>query len=294
MISTRTNTLTRWFLAASLVVLPLAAQDIISVVGGMVYHIEGDALIEDKAVKFDPARPPQLEKGEKLRTEMGRAEVMIVHDGFMRLSPYSSMEMVRVGSDTAHMRLHKGWAIVDLKEVWDNESVSAEIGDNQIKFLKGGLYRLEARENEPVRVKVFKGKAAVVVNGNETTIKSKKMVEIDGASGAVVKFDPKDIDTFDEWQRIRAGVILEKRKAAMALARKGEGERADLLLLKQGSAMWGCRQAGIGCQGSLGGGIGGAGGGRGGFGGSGPGVSSSGGRPAGGGGAPSGGGGGGR
>ena len=288
MISTRTLTVTRWLLAASLVVLPLGAQEIISAVGGMVYHIEGDALIEGKAVKFDPARPPQLKKGEKLRTEMGRAEVMIVHDGFMRLAPYSSMEMVRAGSDTAHMRLHKGWAIVDLKEVWDKESVSAVIGDNEIKFLKGGLYRLEARENEPVRVKVFKGKAAVVVDGDERSIKSKKMIEIGGASDAAVKFDPKDIDTFDEWQRLRAGVIAEKRKAAMAAARKGEGERADLLLLKQGSAMWGCRQVGIGCRGSLGGGLGGSQGGIGGRGGGGGAP-----RPAGGaagGGAPGGGG----
>ncbi len=293
MIWTRTLTVTSRLLAASLLVLPLGAQELISAIGGMVYHIEGDALIEDKAVKFDPARPPQLAMGEKLRTEMGRAEVMVVHDGFMRLAPYSSMEMVRAGSDTAHMRLHKGWAIVDLKEVWDSESVSAVIGDNEIKFLKGGLYRLEARENEPVRLKVFKGKAAIVVDGDEKTVKSKKMIEIGGASDVAVKFDHKDIDTFDEWQRHRNGIIAEKQKAAMALARKGEGERADLLLLKQGSAMWGCRQAGIGCSGAMGGGIGGAGG-RGGFGGSGPGVSrggGGGGRPAGGG-APAGGGGG--
>lgn len=289
MIATGTLSVTRWFLAASLVMLPLGAQEIISAVGGMVYHVEGDALIEDKALKFDPARPPQLKKGEKLRTETGRAEVMVVPEGFMRLAPYSSMEMVRVGSDSAQMRLHKGWAIVDLREVWDKDSVSVVIGENEIKFLKGGLYRLEARENEPVRLKVFKGKAAVVVAGNEMTVKSKRMMEIRGASDAAVKFDPKDIDSFDEWQRIRAGVIGEKRKAAMAAARKGEGERADLLLLKQGSAMWGCRQTGIGCRGALGGGLGGSQGGIGGPGRSGGGASRT---P--GGGAPAGGGGGGR
>ena len=287
MISTGTLSVTRWFLAASLVVLPLGAQEIISAVGGMVYHVEGDVLIEDKALKFDPARPPQLKKGETLRTETGRAEVMVVHDGFMRLAPYSSMEMVRVGSDTAQMRLHKGWAIVDLREVWDKDSVSAVIGENEIKFLKGGLYRLEARENEPVRLKVFKGKAAVITDGEEKPVKSKRMMEIGGASDAAVKFDPKDIDSFDEWQRLRAGVIGEKRKAAMAAARKGEGERADLLLLKQGSAMWGCRQTGIGC-GALGGGLGGS---QGGIGGPGRGGGAP--RPAGGaagGGAPGGGG----
>ena len=182
---------------------------------------------------------------------------MVVPEGFMRLAPYSSMEMVRVGSDSAQMRLHKGWAIVDLREVWDKDSVSVVIGENEIKFLKGGLYRLEARENEPVRLKVFKGKAAVITDGEEKPVKSKRMMEIGGASDAAVKFDPKDIDSFDEWQRLRAGVIGEKRKAAMAAARKGEGERADLLLLKQGSAMWGCRQTGIGC-GAFGGGLGGS------------------------------------
>ncbi len=291
MASKRAWILTRWFLAMSLVAMPLAAQDIISVVGGMVYHVEGDIFIEDKAIKFDPGRRPQLEKGEKLRTENGRTEVMVVHDGFMRLAPHSSMEMVRAGSDSAQMRLHNGTAIVDLAEVWDSDSVSAFIGDNQIKFLKGGLYRLEARENEPARIKVFKGKAAVMVDDKEIAVKSKRVFELGGESSAAVKFDHKDIDGFDEWQRVRAGIIVEKRKTAIAAARKGEGERADQILFKQGSAMWGCRQVGIGCRGALGGGIGG--GRQGGIGG--PGVGGGGGArpPSGGaGGAPGGGGGG--
>ena len=288
MASKRAWILATWFLAVSLIAMPLAAQEIISAVGGMVYHVEGDIFIEDKAVKFDPGRRPQLEKGEKLRTENGRAEVMVVHDGFMRLAPYSSMEMVRAGSDSAQMRLHHGTAIVDLAEVWDSDSVAAFIGDNQIKFLKGGLYRLEARENQPPRVKVFKGKAAVVVDGKEMAVKSKRVFELGGESSAAVKFDHKDLDGFDEWQRVRAGIIVQKRKVAMAAARKGEGDRADQLLLKQGSAMWGCRQIGIGCRGALGGGLGGGRGGSGGPPGAGGGAS----RPQAGGGAPPGGGGG--
>ena len=232
------------------VVLPIGAQTIISAVGGMVYHVEGEIFINDKALKFDPARLSQMKKGETLHTKEGRAEVMVVHDGFMRLAPHSIVELISVGSDTAQVKLHKGTAILELVEVWDRDSVAAFIGDHKIKFHKRGLYRLEAGGDAPSMATVFKGKASVVINDSEKTIKSKREMNLGDGSYVAVKFDPKakGTDDFQKWHQLRAGIINTQREEAMAAARRGEGgEAADQLLLKQGSAMWGCRQAGWGC-----------------------------------------------
>ena len=249
-------------LMISAVVLPIGAQTIISAVGGMVYHVEGEIFINDKAVTFDPARRPQMKKSETLRTEEGRAEIMVVHDGFMRLAPHSIVELISAGHGSAQVKLHEGTVIVELVEVWDRDSVAAFIGDHKIKFHKGGLYRLEAGGDTPSMVKVFKGKASVVINDNEKTIKSKREMNLGDGSYVAVKFDPKakGTDDFQKWHQLRAGIINTQREEAMAAARRGEGgEAADQLLLKQGSAMWGCRQAGIGCgMGGGGGNLGGA------------------------------------
>jgi len=235
-------------LMISAAVLPIGAQTVISAVGGMVYHVEGEVFVNNKAVTFDPARRPQIKKGETLRTEEGRAEIMIVHDGFMRLAPHSIVELISAGSDSAQVRLRKGTAIVELVEVWDRDSVAAFIGDHKIKFHKGGLYRLEAGGETPAIVKVFKGKASVVINDGEKAIKSKREMNLGDGSYAAVKFDPKDTDDFHKWHQLRAGIINTQRKEAMAAARRGEsGVATDQLLLRQGSAAWGCRQAGWGC-----------------------------------------------
>ena len=205
-------------LMISAVVLPIGAQTIISAVGGMVYHVEGEIFINDKALKFDPARLSQMKKGETLHTKEGRAEVMVVHDGFMRLAPHSIVELISVGSDTAQVKLHKGTAILELVEVWDRDSVAAFIGDHKIKFHKGGLYRLEAGGDAPSTVTVFKGKASVVINDSEKTIKSKREMNLGDGSYVAVKFDPKakGTDDFQKWHQLRADIINTQREEAMA------------------------------------------------------------------------------
>jgi hypothetical protein len=228
---------------------PAVAQDIISAVGGMIYHSDGPFQIGDKEVTVDPGRPPQLKKGEKLETGDSRVEVMLVTSGFVRLAAGSSMEMILAGSDSARFRLHKGSAVVDLKDVWDEESVSAVAGDVEVMFRKRGLYRIDASEGEPPTVKVFRGKARVEVPGGRTDVGGKKMVTVSAADvkPAAVKFDPAETDSLDEWNRARDQLVAQKRKEAITAMKAGEGDNAEQILLKQGSPMWGCRQLGIGC-----------------------------------------------
>ena len=228
---------------------PAVAQNIISAVGGMIYHSDGPFQIGDKQVTVDPGRPPQLKKGEKLETGDSRVEVMLVPDGFARLAPGSSFEMVLAGTDSARFLLHKGSAVVDLNDVWDEESVSAAVGDVEVMFRKKGLYRIDASEGEPPTVKVFRGKARVVVPGGHTDVGGKKMVTVSAADAkpAAVKFDPAQTDSLDEWNHAREEVVARKRKEAIAAMKAGEGDNAEQILLKQGSPMWGCRQLGIGC-----------------------------------------------
>jgi len=238
-----------WAAGAIAAFSPAVAQDIISAVGGMIYHSDGPFQIGDKEVTVDPGRPPQLKKGEKLETGDSRVEVMLVTSGFVRLAPGSSMEMILAGSDSARFRLHKGSAVVDLKDVWDEESVSAVAGDVEVMFRKRGLYRIDASEGEPPTVKVFRGKARVVVPAGHTDVGGKKMVTVSAADAkpAAAKFDPAQTDSLDEWNHARDEIVAQKRKEAIAAMKAGEGDNAEQILLKQGSPMWGCRQLGIGC-----------------------------------------------
>ncbi len=243
-------TVTPLCIAIQFMAVSLGAQGVVSAVGGMVYYAESDVFIDDKPVKFDSARRPHLKKSQKLRTEMGRAEVMLVYDGFARLAPYSDIELISVGSDSARVRLHKGTVVVALTEVWDKDSVAMLVGDHEVKFHKGGVYRLEVSGVAPATVKVFKGKASVVFNGGKKTINSKRKMDLGSGSYVAVKFDHKNVDDFLKWHQARADIIDKQRKAVIAAVRKGEGNKADHILLRQGS---GPQYGDVGIPGGFGG-----------------------------------------
>lgn len=224
-------TVTTLCIAMQFMATSLGAQGIVSVVGGMVYYAESDIFIDDKPVKFDSARRPHLKKSQKLRTEMGRAEVMLVYDGFARLAPYSDIELISVGSDSARVRLRKGTVVIALTEVWDKDSVAILVGDHEVKFHKGGVYRLEVSGTAPATVEVFQGKVSVVFNGDEKTVKGKRKMDLGNGSYVAVKFDHKNVDDFLKWHQARTDIIDKQRKDAIAAVRKGEGDRADHILL---------------------------------------------------------------
>ena len=148
---------------------------------------------------------------------------MLVPNGFVRLAPNSSLEMVLTGADSARFRLHNGSALVDLKDVWDDESVSAVADDVEILFRKAGLYRIDSSEGEPPEVKVFRGKARVEGPSGRTDVKGKKMVTLSAsdAKPAAIKFDPAQTDGLDEWNRARDKILAQNRKQALAASKPG-------------------------------------------------------------------------
>jgi hypothetical protein len=223
------------------------AQSIISAVGGLVHFAEGPVLVAEKVIEFDPARALHAKKGERIRTEDGRAEVMLVPDGFLRMAPNSESEMVSVGVDSARARLHRGSAIVELNNVWDQESVSLECGETTIHFRKAGLYRIDAQPGEPFAFKVLRGKATVETPNGERDVKGKQSVTVsEDNSLAVAKLNKTEKDSLDEWSEKREQLLAEARREAEASGHGQEGQ-ADDILVREGSPMWRCRQVGFGC-----------------------------------------------
>ena len=237
-------------LIALLVLIPAAmsfGQSIISAVGGLVHYAEGRVLVAEQAIEFDPARALHAKKGEHIRTEDGRAELMLVPDGFLRLAPNSEAEMVSVGVDSAQARLHGGSAIIELNDVWDQESVSLVSGETTIRFRKAGLYRIDAQPGEPFAVKVFRGKATVQTPDAERDVKGKQSVTVEEDNSlAVAKLDKAEKDSLDEWSEKREHLLAEARQEAEASG-QGQEAQADDILVREGSPMWRCRQAGFGC-----------------------------------------------
>src|SRR5712672_2989788 len=71
----------------------LYAQYMISAHSGVVHYVEGKAYIKDALVepKFD--KFPEIRENQELRTEDGRAEILLTPGVFLRMNENSSIRM---------------------------------------------------------------------------------------------------------------------------------------------------------------------------------------------------------
>ncbi len=204
------------------------AQEIISVRAGFLHHTEGEVFLEDKAIKHDPARKVHVEMNEHLRTGNGRAEMMFALGTMIRLDENSEIQMVDGGMTSATVRMISGSAIIDSAHVWDPDSLSVLSHDSKIEILEYGLYRIDARPDEAVTLKVFAGKAVVGLADKKKDVKKKRAITIgdNPSEWAVAKFKhkKKDDDGLDLWSKARAKVIEERASTLMA---SGIGSQQD-------------------------------------------------------------------
>ena len=196
------------------------AQEIISVRAGFLHHAEGEVFLADKAVKHDPARKLHVEMNEHLRTGKGRAEMMFALGTMIRLDENSELEVIDAGMTSASLRMISGSAIIDAAHVWDPDSLSIFSDETKIEFPVNGYYRLDARSDQPIMLKVFEGKAVVSLADEKKDVKKKRALTIasNPADWAVAKFKhkKKDDDGLDQWSKDRAKAIEERASTLMA------------------------------------------------------------------------------
>ena len=268
-------------LLATIVILAASvapAQEVISVRAGFLHHTEGEVFLEDKAIQHDPARKVHVEMDEHLRTAKGRAEMMFALGSMIRLDENSELLMVDGGMTSATVRMISGSAIIDAAHVWDPDSLSVLSDETKIEILEYGLYRIDARTDEPITLKVFAGKAVVGLAGKKKDVKKKRAINIadNPADWAVAKFKhkKKDDDALDLWSKDRAEAIKERASALMASGMVSQQDQAakemyDMYMRADRNRGFNSTNRGMGGGGpgggpGGGGGIGGVGGGGGG------------------------------
>ena len=189
-------------------------QNVISVMGGFIHHVEGEVFLEKRPLQQAPAEFLHVLDGQRLRTADGRAELLLTPGGFLRLGPHSEIEMVSAGFGRARLRVTKGSAIVELLSVYDKDTLAVLAGEGEVRFPRPGVYRVNAA-NPPATLKVVRGKAVVLSGEQKRELKGKQALALSGIDTAVVeKFDPKQKDPLDEWQQARADTLAKSARSS--------------------------------------------------------------------------------
>jgi hypothetical protein len=186
------------------------AQYVISAHAGVVQYVEGRAYLNDQLVEPKFGQFPDIKENQELRTEEGRAEVLLTPGVFVRLGENSAIRMLSTRLTDTKVEVLSGSAMIECNDVPKDNSIQAIYKGNAIRFEKQGLYRIES---EPARLKVYEGEAVVTDSAGQLTLRRGKETSLSSVLVAE-SFDRKDQDSLYNWSDRRAAYVSQANIAS--------------------------------------------------------------------------------
>jgi hypothetical protein len=208
----------------ALAALPVSAQPVISAKSGVISYTEGSVKLADQAVEATATKFPEVKEKAVLRTEEGRAEVLLTMGVILRLGDNASLKMLTNRLIDTRMDLLSGSHIIEADEIQKDNNLTVMAKDSTVLINKRGLYRFDIDQN---RLKVFDGTASVDKNGQTILVGAGKSLALSGPSTSVEKFDKEATDALDRWAKRRSEQLaMANPSAAKQLHDYGCGGRS--------------------------------------------------------------------
>lgn len=195
-----------------------------SAVPGTVNYVEGQVSISGQALNSKSIGTAELQPGQSLVTEKGRAEVLLTPGVFLRVGNDSSVKMISPSLTDTEVQVDRGHAMVEVAEIHPENSIRVDDAGTTTQLLKTGLYDFNQNQRE---MRVFDGKAFVESGRERANVKGGR--EISLASNGLSKprkFDKKSYEEGDlfRWSSLRSGYLAEANvDAAGMYAQNGWG-----------------------------------------------------------------------
>jgi hypothetical protein len=197
---------------------PALAQTVIGAKSGVINWVEGDVFLADKPYVMQPSQFGEVKENMVLRTEEGRAEVLLPPGVFFRVGEKASFKMLSNRLIDTRVELLSGSAVMEVDDIAKDANVTLLCKQGTITISKAGLYRFDS---DPAQVKVYKGSAEVAMGGQTVAVGAGKMLLLGGAVASVEKFTVADTDSLDRWSHRRAEVLANANVSAAKQAHYG-------------------------------------------------------------------------
>lgn len=189
------------FCASGMLVLPLAAQKVVSAKAGLITYLQGGpAFVDGKRVALKSTRFPQLRNGETLSTGRGRAELLLAPGIVLRLSEGAQVRMEDTQLADTRVTLQQGDALIEVVQLPEGNRIQLALADTTTELVRTGLYRFGT---EPARLRVYGGEALVRSGLQTASVKRGMTVDLDTGL-TVTKFDRKQTDMLHAWSARRS------------------------------------------------------------------------------------------
>ena len=186
-------------------------QEVVSAYAGTVHYFEGAVFVNDRALEHKAAVFSNVPNGAMLRTEKGRAEVLLTPGAVLRLDEDSSIRMLSNALTDTRVEFVKGAALLDTLTASGTPPVVFVYQHSEIRFPKPGIYRFDSDTSV---LQAYEGEAKVLgADGKTSTVDSSKLFFFD--LGMVTnKFGEPNEDAFYDWARGRADALAAENQLA--------------------------------------------------------------------------------
>ena len=188
------------FFSILIITTAAAAQNILSTKAGIIEYEQGAVFVDNVPLSLSKGDYLQLENGQNLRTELGRAELLLIPGIYLRLGEKSFLRMEQSNLDDAQVALEQGSALVEVVKPIKENRLRIHFFKGVVEIKKPGLYRLDASSGE---LRAYGGEVLVATGSRQIIIKRNKMVGLNGEQAAT-KFNGNIMDSFHRWAARRS------------------------------------------------------------------------------------------
>jgi len=194
------------------VFVPVHAQTVVSTHSGVLYFFEGSVFLAGDRVEQKFGRFPDIGEGRELKTEQGRAEVLLTPGVCLRLSDQSAIRLVSERLEDTRVELLHGSAILEVNQTAPGTAAVLIYKQWEVRAPHQGVYRIDS---DPPRLSVYRGDATV-----STREKAEAVAVNDGETlplAAVLVPDRSTtpgIDSFKAWAMNRSQAVSSDNAVA--------------------------------------------------------------------------------
>jgi FecR protein len=176
---------------------------------GSLNYTEGQVVIGDRPVDPQSIGTIALQRGERLSTKAGKAEILLTPGGFLRLDDSSSVRMTAAGLTHTEVALEQGRAMVEVTDLHAENDLRVQENGHTVQLVKTGLYGFDADQDQ---VRVFSGKAVTFDDDRKVTIDGGHQLDFNAPGKLKAReFDKDQYKQTDlyRWSSLRSSYLAE-------------------------------------------------------------------------------------
>ncbi len=190
---------------------------------GTLNYVEGQASMGAETLNSKSVGSAELQAGQTLTTDDGKAEILLTPGVFLRLDGHSAATMVSPNLTDTQVEIRRGRAMVEVAELYKANDIRILENGSITRLEKPGLYGFDAGQGQ---VRVFDGKAMVRDGDREVTLKGGREISLNtGDRFKAEKFDKKAYESSDlyRFSSLRSAYLADANMDAARIYVNGFG-----------------------------------------------------------------------